>query len=122
MEGNSLLRNILASCFSMFQDVENIPNFWLLFKPYFQNMGEEYPCLVWKYIENESAKKENKIEVYMHSPPHQLLICEKARNPEKLRLHLSYLMLCCGCNKKWIQHKYLHIFGGKGLRLYHILI
>lgn len=85
MEGNSLLRNILASCFSMFQDVENIPNFWLLFKPYFQNMGEEYPCLVWKYIENESAKKENKIEVYMHSPPHQLLICEKARNPEKLK-------------------------------------
>lgn len=70
MKGNSLLRNILASCFSMFQDVENIPNFLLLFKPYFQNMGEKYPCLVWKYIENESAEKENKIKVYLHSPPH----------------------------------------------------
>lgn len=68
MEGNSLLRNMLASWLSMFPDVENIPNFWFSFKPYFQNI-EECPCLVWKYTEDDSTEKENKIEVYMHPPP-----------------------------------------------------
>lgn len=69
MEGNSFHRNKPASWLSVFSEVENIPSFWFAFKPYFQNIGEKCPCLVWKYIEGESAEKEDKIEVYMHSHP-----------------------------------------------------